>query len=341
MPRRTSRSPRRIQRSPPRSNTSRSGPARSGTASSGAAWTSASGGSVASGAIVDHPRGTVSGARGPCPWNPRTSQGTPPRAFPYCVTGVIHPRRTAPPPAASRSPARTRRAPSPYPPFDGGLEPMSRPVRTALLACLALAFGLAAGAAAAAPPPVLDRELFFGNPEIAARPALPRRPVRGLPQALERHPQHLGQEDGRALRGGPPGDRRDEAAHPGVLLHPRQPPDPLRQGQRRRRELQRLGRRPRRGRRPRARRSRPRGTSPTRRERGPSSTTCPRSPRTRSTSASTTATPPGTTSTRSRSPPASASSSARTPTASRAGSSTSKASSGWPCAPPTRATPRS
>jgi hypothetical protein len=45
---------------------------------------------------------------------------------------------------------------------------MSRPVRTALLACLALVFGLVAGAAAAAPPPVLDRELFFGNPEIAA-----------------------------------------------------------------------------------------------------------------------------------------------------------------------------
>ncbi len=44
---------------------------------------------------------------------------------------------------------------------------MSRLVRTALLACLTLAFGLVAGAAAAAPPPVLDRELFFGNPEIS------------------------------------------------------------------------------------------------------------------------------------------------------------------------------
>jgi len=45
---------------------------------------------------------------------------------------------------------------------------MSRLDRTALLACLALAFGLVAGAGAAAPPPVLDRELFFGNPEISA-----------------------------------------------------------------------------------------------------------------------------------------------------------------------------
>ena len=44
---------------------------------------------------------------------------------------------------------------------------MSRLVRTALLACLTLAFGLVTGAAAAAPPPVLDRELFFGNPEIS------------------------------------------------------------------------------------------------------------------------------------------------------------------------------
>jgi dipeptidyl aminopeptidase/acylaminoacyl peptidase len=45
---------------------------------------------------------------------------------------------------------------------------MSRTVRSALLACLTLAIGLVAGASAAAPPPVLDRELFFGNPEISA-----------------------------------------------------------------------------------------------------------------------------------------------------------------------------
>jgi dipeptidyl aminopeptidase/acylaminoacyl peptidase len=44
---------------------------------------------------------------------------------------------------------------------------MSRPALAPLLAGLALAFGLASGTAAAAPPPVLDRELFFGNPEIA------------------------------------------------------------------------------------------------------------------------------------------------------------------------------
>ncbi len=146
---------------------------------------------------------------------------------------------------------RPRHSPSgssPHPLHDGGFEPMNRPVRTALLACLALALGCAAGAAAASagPAPILDRELFFGNPEIAGGPALPRRPVHGLPQAVERHPQHLGQEDGRALRGGPPGDRRDEAAHPGLLLDPRQPSDPLREGQRRGRELQRLGCRPRR-----------------------------------------------------------------------------------------------
>jgi dipeptidyl aminopeptidase/acylaminoacyl peptidase len=45
---------------------------------------------------------------------------------------------------------------------------MSRLVRTVPPACRVLALGLVAGAAAAAPPPVLDRELFFGNPEIAA-----------------------------------------------------------------------------------------------------------------------------------------------------------------------------
>jgi dipeptidyl aminopeptidase/acylaminoacyl peptidase len=44
---------------------------------------------------------------------------------------------------------------------------MGRLPRTAPLACLALALGLLAGVAAAAPPPLLDRELFFGNPEIS------------------------------------------------------------------------------------------------------------------------------------------------------------------------------
>ncbi|HXK10734.1 MAG TPA: alpha/beta fold hydrolase [Vicinamibacteria bacterium] len=47
---------------------------------------------------------------------------------------------------------------------------MTRLVRTALWAALALAVSLAPGAAAAETglPPLLDRELFFGNPEIAA-----------------------------------------------------------------------------------------------------------------------------------------------------------------------------
>jgi dipeptidyl aminopeptidase/acylaminoacyl peptidase len=45
---------------------------------------------------------------------------------------------------------------------------MSRSVRTTLPACVTLALGFAFGPGAeAAPPPVLDRELFFGNPEIA------------------------------------------------------------------------------------------------------------------------------------------------------------------------------
>ena len=44
---------------------------------------------------------------------------------------------------------------------------MTRPVRMARHALLALA-ALGAATAEAALPPVLDRELFFGNPEIAA-----------------------------------------------------------------------------------------------------------------------------------------------------------------------------
>ena len=43
---------------------------------------------------------------------------------------------------------------------------MNRPIRTALLASLALGVAALAGAAEG-PPPLLDRELFFGDPEIA------------------------------------------------------------------------------------------------------------------------------------------------------------------------------
>ena len=82
------------------------------------------------------------------------------------------------------------------------------------------------------------------QPRDRGRPALPGRPVRGVPQALERHAQRLRQEDRRALRQGPPADDREEAADPRLLLEPRQQADPVRQGQGRRRELQRLGGRP-------------------------------------------------------------------------------------------------
>ena len=78
---------------------------------------------------------------------------------------------------------------------------MSRLARTALLACLALAFGLVAGAGCRRPAAGPRPRAVLRQPGDRRRPALARRPVRRLPEALEGHPQHLGQEDGRALRG--------------------------------------------------------------------------------------------------------------------------------------------
>ena len=49
-------------------------------------------------------------------------------------------------------------------------------------------------AAASGLPPIIDRELIFGNPEIAGRAAFARRQVSGIPEAVERHAQRLGEE---------------------------------------------------------------------------------------------------------------------------------------------------
>ena len=43
-------------------------------------------------------------------------------------------------------------------------------------------------------PPLIDRELFFGNPEIALGDDFARRQVHRVPQAVERDDEHLGQE---------------------------------------------------------------------------------------------------------------------------------------------------
>ena len=46
-------------------------------------------------------------------------------------------------------------------------------------------------AAASGLPPIIDRELIFGNPEIAGTAAFARRKVSGVPEAVERHAQRL------------------------------------------------------------------------------------------------------------------------------------------------------
>ena len=179
------------------------------------------------------------------------------------------------------------------------------------------------------------------QPRDRGRAALAGRPVRRVPEAVEGHAQHLRQEDGRALRQGPPPHDRGEAADPGVLLDAATAGSSCTSRTTTATRTSTSGPSTPRRRTPTARRPRRRATSPTRRALARSSTRCRRSRPTRSTSASTTATPRGTTSTASRSRPASVSCCGRTPTASRAGCSTSTASCASPCAPPTRATPRS
>ena len=52
----------------------------------------------------------------------------------------------------------------------------------------------------AAVPPIIDRELFFGDPEIAGAQLSPDGQYLVVHQAVQRHPQHLGEEDRRAVR---------------------------------------------------------------------------------------------------------------------------------------------
>ena len=50
--------------------------------------------------------------------------------------------------------------------------------------------------------PLLDRELFFGDPEISGAQLSPERAVPLVHQALQGHAQRLGEEGRRALHGG-------------------------------------------------------------------------------------------------------------------------------------------
>ena len=109
-------------------------------------------------------------------------------------------------------------------------------------------------AAAASRPPVLDRELFFGDPEISGAQISPDgqyiafikpyKDTRNIWVKKADEPFDAARLD----------HRRHEAADPRLLLEPRQQVHPVRPGQGRRRELQRLRGRPGRRRRPPARR---------------------------------------------------------------------------------------
>src|SRR6187397_1672030 len=163
MPRRTSRSPRRIQRSAPRSKTRRSGPARSGIASSGALAMESS--ALGRDILASSPTAAnVSGRAPAVHGRDEARKGTAWPLSSYAQAGVAP---VDPPARALCDLPDERPAGLAYPARHGGFDEMTRPVRMALLAGLCLGAGALAGAADA-PPPVLDRELFFGNPEIAA-----------------------------------------------------------------------------------------------------------------------------------------------------------------------------
>jgi hypothetical protein len=85
-------------------------------------------------------------------------------------------------------------------------------------------------------PPLIDRELFLGDPEIGnARISPDGRFIAFL--TLERHQERLGQEEQGSLRGSGAHHRRTEAPDPARLLEPRRPLHPLRAGSRRRRDF--------------------------------------------------------------------------------------------------------
>ena len=223
MPRSTSRSPSRIQRSSPRSKTRRSGPARRGTASGGAAFGTSN--PRALGRAIPPSRTNAAKrirTKARCPRRPEASGNRDPA---FVVSSDWR---------ACRLPARPRarsaclagpvdRRPVPIPLDDGGFAhnvpigsngPAGRPGAGPRAPSPA-----AADAPAARPRP----RALLRQPGDRGRAALARRQVHRVPQALERHAQHLGQED-RASPSTRPRlvTDRDEAADPRLLLEPRQ-----------------------------------------------------------------------------------------------------------------------
>ena len=217
---------------------------------------------------------------------------------------------------------------------------MNRPIRMALLASLVLGAAALAGAAEV-PPPLLDRELFFGNPEIAGAQISPDGQYVAFLKPWKDTRNIYVKKTGEPFDKARLVTTETKRPIPGffwsrdskLILYVKDKDgdenfnvwavDPVgaeRRGQRGARLAQ-----------PHRRQGRARVHL-----RGPEEVRP-----TRSTSASTTATRPGTTSTRSRSRPASASSCARTPSGSPAGTSTSTASCASRRASRTTATPRS
>ena len=118
------------------------------------------------------------------------------------------------------------------------------------LVAAAAAFAALPAALSAELPPLIPRDVLFGNPEKVAAAPLARRQAARLDRAgQEERPAGLGQDHRQGRR--QDRHRRQEARHPPVPLGREQQDAALPPGQRRRRELPRLRRRSRLGQRPR------------------------------------------------------------------------------------------
>ena len=74
----------------------------------------------------------------------------------------------------------------------------------------------------AQPPPVIDRELFFDDPEISGAQLFARWQVHRIHETLEQDPQYLGQTNRGCVRNSAADNGGHEATDPRLFLEPRQ-----------------------------------------------------------------------------------------------------------------------
>lgn len=73
---------------------------------------------------------------------------------------------------------------------------------------------------AAQQPPLIDRELLFGDPEISGAQISPDGKYIAFMKPLKQDPQHLGEKDGGAFQRRPAHYAGHQAPHPCLFLEP-------------------------------------------------------------------------------------------------------------------------